>query len=49
MLATPLLVEQVSTLVASWAAKIARWLRALISSLQRLAGQCHELDAWSKP
>jgi hypothetical protein len=35
-LATPLVVEQVSTLVASWAAKIARWLRALLASLRRL-------------
>jgi hypothetical protein len=43
-LATPLLIEQVTTLVASWAAKIARWLRALVASLQRLAAQCHELE-----
>lgn len=43
-LATPLLIEQVSTLVAAWAAKIARWLRALISSLQRLAARCRELE-----
>jgi hypothetical protein len=43
-LATPLLIEQVTTLVASWAAKIARWLRSLLDSLQRLAGQCHELE-----
>ena len=35
-LATPLVVEQVTTLVASWAAKIARWLRALLSSLREL-------------
>jgi hypothetical protein len=35
-LATPLVVEQVSTLCASWAARIARWLRALIDSLRRL-------------
>jgi uncharacterized protein YukE len=34
--ATPLVVEQVSTLVASWAAKIARWLKALLASLRRL-------------
>ncbi|MEV0269868.1 hypothetical protein AB0H43_13905 [Hamadaea sp. NPDC050747] len=34
--ATPLVVEQVTTLVASWGAKIARWLRALIASLRRL-------------
>lgn len=43
-LATPLLIEQVTTLVAAWAAKIARWLRALISSLQRLAARCYELE-----
>ncbi|HEY7271830.1 MAG TPA: hypothetical protein VH502_03775 [Actinoplanes sp.] len=42
-LATPLLIEQVTTLVAAWAAKIARWLRALIASLQRLADRCYEL------
>jgi hypothetical protein len=35
-LATPLVVEQVATLVASWAAKIATWLRGLIASLRRL-------------
>ena len=35
-LATPLVVEQVSTLCASWAARIARWLRALLDSLRRL-------------
>jgi uncharacterized protein YukE len=35
-LGTPLVIEQVSTLVASWAAKIARWLHALINSLRRL-------------
>jgi hypothetical protein len=34
--ATPLVVEQVSTLVASWAAKIARWLKGLLASLRRL-------------
>jgi uncharacterized protein YukE len=34
--ATPLVVEQVATLVASWAAKIARWLRALLGSLRKL-------------
>ena len=34
--ATPLVIEQVSTLVASWAAKISRWLRALLASLRRL-------------
>jgi hypothetical protein len=36
-LATPLVVEQVATVVASWAAKIARWLRALLASLRELA------------
>jgi hypothetical protein len=34
--ATPLVVEQVTTLVASWAAKIGRWLRGLLASLRRL-------------
>lgn len=34
--ATPVVVEQVTTLVASWAAKIARWLKALLASLRRL-------------
>jgi uncharacterized protein YukE len=34
--ATPLVVEQVATLVASWAARIARWLKALLASLRRL-------------
>jgi len=43
-LATPLLIEQVTTLVASWAAKIAQWLRSLIGSLERLAGQCNDLE-----
>jgi uncharacterized protein YukE len=43
-LATPLLIEQVATLVASWAAKIARWLRSLISSLEKLAAQCQQLE-----
>ncbi|MGW4941818.1 WXG100 family type VII secretion target [Actinoplanes sp. NPDC004185] len=37
-LATPLVIEQVSTLCAAWAAKIATWLRGLISSLARLRG-----------
>ncbi|GAA3348323.1 hypothetical protein GCM10020358_66380 [Amorphoplanes nipponensis] len=35
-LATPLVVEQVTTLCASWGARIARWLRGLIASLRRL-------------
>jgi uncharacterized protein YukE len=34
--ATPLVVEQVVTLVGSWAARIARWLRGLIQSLRNL-------------
>ena len=37
-LATPLVVEQVSTLCAAWAARIGKWLRDLISSLGRLRG-----------
>lgn len=37
-LATPLVVEQVSTLCASWAAKISKWLRDLVASLARLRG-----------
>ena len=37
-LATPLVVEQVSSLCAAWAARIARWLKALIASLDRLRG-----------
>jgi uncharacterized protein YukE len=35
-LGTPLVVEQVASLVASWAAKIARWLKALLASLRQL-------------
>lgn len=35
-LATPLVVMQVSTLCASWAARIAGWLRGLIRSLEHL-------------
>jgi hypothetical protein len=35
-LGTPLVAEQVATLVASWAAKIARWLKALLASLRQL-------------
>jgi contact-dependent growth inhibition (CDI) system CdiA-like toxin len=37
-LATPLVVEQVSSLCAAWAARIARWLKDLIGSLARLRG-----------
>jgi len=36
--ATPLVVEQVVTLVGSWGARIARWLKALVSSLMKLKG-----------
>ncbi|MEU8815378.1 hypothetical protein [Actinoplanes sp. NPDC048796] len=36
--ATPLVVEQVSTLCASWAARIAGWLRGLVRSLSNLRG-----------
>ncbi|WP_305785973.1 polymorphic toxin type 24 domain-containing protein [Symbioplanes lichenis] len=42
-LATPLVVEQVSTLCAAWAAKISKWLRDLISSLSRLRGMAGEV------
>jgi hypothetical protein len=41
--ATPLVVEQVATLVASWAGKIARWLKALLASLRRLIPPMHRL------
>ncbi|MFB9239344.1 hypothetical protein ACFFWC_28055 [Plantactinospora siamensis] len=41
---TPLVVEQVSTLVASWAAKISRWLRGLLSSLRELASRSRQLE-----
>lgn len=36
--ATPLVVEQVTTLVASWAGRIARWLKELLTSLRSLKG-----------
>jgi hypothetical protein len=36
--ASPLVLEQVTTLCAAWAARIAKWLRGLISSLDRLRG-----------
>ncbi|MFC0003501.1 WXG100-like domain-containing protein [Micromonospora siamensis] len=42
-LATPLVVEQVTTLVASWAARIARLLRGLLASLRRLLPQMRRL------
>jgi uncharacterized protein YukE len=35
-LATPLVAEQVTTLCAAWAAKIAHWLKGLISSIRNL-------------
>jgi uncharacterized protein YukE len=41
--ATPLVVEQVTTLCASWAAKIAHWLRDLISSLRNLVRESEKL------
>jgi uncharacterized protein YukE len=40
---TPLVVEQVASLVASWAAKIARWLKALLASLRQLMPIIHRL------
>lgn len=42
-LASPLVVEQVSTLCASWGARIAKWLRGLVSSLERLRGMTGKL------
>ncbi|MEU7997922.1 hypothetical protein AB0B83_21660 [Micromonospora sp. NPDC049060] len=42
-LATPLVVEQVTTLVASWAARIARLLRGLLASLRRLMPEMRRL------
>lgn len=44
-LATPLVIEQVTTLVASWAARITRWLRALITSLRNLIPLIRRLAA----
>lgn len=41
---TPLLIEQVSTLCASWAARISEWLRGLIRSLTRLRGLAGRLN-----
>lgn len=43
--ATPLVVEQVSTLCASWGARIAKWLKALITSLERLRGLAGKMGA----
>jgi hypothetical protein len=42
-LATPLVVEQVTTLIASWAARISRWLHDLITSLKRLVPLARKL------
>ena len=42
-LATPLVIAQVTTLIASWAAKIARMLSALIRSLHKLSGESRML------
>ncbi|MGX6602073.1 hypothetical protein ACWKSP_08065 [Micromonosporaceae bacterium Da 78-11] len=42
-LATPLVVEQVATLCASWAARISRWLKDLITSLRKLTSESHRL------
>ncbi|MGW5558195.1 WXG100 family type VII secretion target [Micromonospora sp. NPDC003944] len=42
-LAAPLVVEQVSTLVASWGARIARLLRGLLASLRRLMPEIRRL------
>jgi uncharacterized protein YukE len=42
---TPWVVEQVTTLCATWAAKITHWLRDLISSLRRLGDMMRRLDA----
>jgi uncharacterized protein YukE len=41
--ATPLVVEQVTTLCASWAAKISHWLRDLIASIRNLMRKSDEL------
>jgi hypothetical protein len=41
--ATPLVAEQVTTLCAAWAAKIARWLKDLISSLRNLGAMMGRL------
>jgi uncharacterized protein YukE len=41
--ATPVVVEQVSTLCASWAARISRWLKDLISSLRNLGAAMRRL------
>jgi uncharacterized protein YukE len=45
-LATPLVVEQVSTLCASWAARIGKWLKDLVSSLSKLRGVAGKVGEW---
>jgi hypothetical protein len=42
-IATPLVVEQVATLCASWAARISKWLRDLLTSLARLRGAADKI------
>ena len=42
-LATPVVVGQVAALVAKWANKIQRFVRALLNSLRRLSGKLDEL------
>jgi uncharacterized protein YukE len=43
-LATPLVAEQVATLCASWAARISRWLKGLLSSLRKLLSESGRLS-----
>jgi uncharacterized protein YukE len=43
-LATVVVLEQVTTLCAAWAARIAKWLRGLISSLGRLHGLAGKIE-----
>jgi hypothetical protein len=43
-LASPLVIEQTTTLCAAWSAKIARWLHGLITSLQNLMRHTRDLD-----
>jgi uncharacterized protein YukE len=42
-LAAPVVAAQVASLCASWAARIARWLRELIATLRRLVGEGNRL------
>ncbi|GIM89742.1 hypothetical protein [Paractinoplanes toevensis] len=44
-LAAPLVVEQATTLCASWAARIASWLRGLIRSFEHLRGLTGRMDS----